>query len=213
MANGYLTPSRRGSLASGGGFGTSGSLFDLHRQMNRLFDDLFEDVGTGGLARTGMTAPAMEVHQSDDKLEITAELPGVKEEDVDLTVEDGVLTLRGEKKYERTDEERGYSERSYGTFERRITLPSNIDEDKCTADFKDGVLTISMPKSEKARGRRIPLGQRKEGAGQQRIEAQNDRETRPLQEETRPMQQAASEERRKDKGKGKAKAKETQQQG
>jgi HSP20 family protein len=210
MANGYLTPSRRGSLAGGGGFGTSGSLFDLHRQMNRLFDDLLEDVGTGGPARTGITAPAMEVHQSDDKLEITAELPGVKEEDVDLTVEDGVLTLRGEKKYERTDEERGYSERSYGTFERRITLPSNIDEDKCTADFKDGVLTISMPKSEKARGRRIPLGQRQEGAGQRRIEAQNDRETRP-------MQQAASEERREDKGKGKGKgkgkAKETQQQG
>lgn len=196
MANAYLTPTRRGSLA-GGGFRTPGSLFDLHRQMNRLFDDLFDqDADTGSFARGGMATPAMEVHQSDDKLEITAELPGVKEEDIDLTVEDGVLTLRGEKKYERTDEERGYSERRYGTFERRLTLPSNIDEDKCSADFKDGVLTITMPKSEKARGRRIPLGQRQEGAGQQRIEAQNDRESRPLQEETRPMQQAASEERR-----------------
>lgn len=202
MANGYLTPSRRGSLAGGGGFGAPGSLFDLHRQVNRLFDDLFDqDADTGSFARQGAATPAMDVHQSEDKLELTAELPGVKEEDIDLSVEDGVLTLRGEKKYERTDEERGYSERRYGTFERRITLPSNIDEDKCSAEFKDGVLTITMPKSEKSRGRRIPLGQRQEGAGQQRIEAQNDRENRS-------MQQAASEERR-DKGR----SEDTQQQG
>ena len=192
MANGYLTPWRRGSLAGSGGFGTTGSLFDLHRQVNRLFDDLFDqDADTG---RGSMAAPAMDVHQSEDKLEITAELPGVREEDIDLTVEDGVLTLRGEKKYERTDEERGYSERRYGTFERRITLPSNIDEDKCAADFKDGVLTITLPKSEKARGRRIPLGGGQQGAGQRTIEAQNDREN---DRENRPMQQAASEEKRR----------------
>ena len=170
MANGYLTPWRRGSLAGSGGFGTTGSLFDLHRQVNRLFDDLFDqDADTG---RGSMAAPAMDVHQSEDKLEITAELPGVREEDIDLTIEDGVLTLRGEKKYERTDEERGYSERRYGTFERRITLP----------------------KSEKARGRRIPLGGGQQGAGQRTIEAQNDREN---DRENRPMQQAASEEKRR----------------
>lgn len=190
MANGYLTPSRRGSLAGTSGFGTPGSLFDLHRQVNRLFDDLFEqDAGTGGFARGGMTVPAIDVHQSEDQLELSAELPGVREEDIDLSIEDGVLTLRGEKKYSRTDEERGYSERRYGTFERRITLPGNIDEEKCSADFRDGVLTITMPKSEKARGRRIPLGGRQEGSGQQRIEAQNDRDAHP-------MQQAASESRR-----------------
>ena len=91
MANAYLTPWRRGSLA-GGGLG-GGSLFDLHRQMNRLFDDLFDHNGDGGLsARSGFRTPAMDLHQADDKLEITAELPGVREEDIDLTVEDGVLT-------------------------------------------------------------------------------------------------------------------------
>src|SRR5690606_14294228 len=97
MAYGYLTPRRRGSLVTGGPSG--GGLFDLHRQMNRLFDDLFDQHGDSGVyARAGMKTPALEIHQTDDRHEITAELPGVREEDIDLTVEDGVLTLRGEKK-------------------------------------------------------------------------------------------------------------------
>lgn len=157
MAFGYLSPYRRR-------LGSSGSIFDLHQQVNRLFDDLFDQDGDSGFyARSGMSAPAMEVHRDGDKLEITAELPGVKEEDVDLTVQDGVLTLRGEKKSTRKDEERGYSERSYGSFERRITLPQDVDTDACSANFSDGVLTINLPISqEKSRGKRIPLG-RQEG--------------------------------------------------
>ena len=178
MARGYLTPWRRGSLTGGG------SLFDLHRQMNRLFDDLFEHEGggTGLTAQTGMTAPALEVHQDENRLEITAELPGVRQEDIDLTVEDGVLTLRGEKQSSRRDEERGYSERSYGSFERRITLPADVDEEQCSADFRDGVLTITLPRSaHKQRGRRIPLGSGGTGGGQ-RLEAQNDSEGAPRQQ-------------------------------
>jgi HSP20 family protein len=193
MANTYLTPWRRGSLAGGGtgyggGYYRGGSLFDLHRQMNRLFDDLFNDSGdTGSYARAGVNSPAMEVHQADGKLEIAAELPGVKEDDIDLSIEDGVLILRGEKRSDRSDDERGYTERSYGTFERRITLPGNVDEDKCSAEFKDGVLTISLPTSdEKARGRRIPLG--RQGRTEQPANAN---EPRPSEH-----QQAASEEQR-----------------
>ena len=152
MAFGYLTPFRSRTPAT---TGTGGSLFDLHRQMNRLFDDLFDQDGDSGFyARAGIAAPAMDIHQDDKQVEITAELPGVKEEDIDITIDDGVLTLRGEKKSTREDKESGYRERSYGSFERRLTLPSNIDEDNCSADFKDGVLTITLPKSEdKARGR------------------------------------------------------------
>jgi HSP20 family protein len=196
MASGYLSPYRRGSLGARGTspFGT-GSLLSLHQQMNRLFDDLFEQDGDGG--QLGMTAPALELHQSDGKLEITAELPGVKEEDIDLSLEDGVLTLRGEKKASRTDEERGYSERSYGAFERRITLPPNVDEDACSAEFENGVLTITLPQSEeKSRGKRIPLGRR----GSARADASND------QGVTIEHQQAASEEERDER-------EETQQQG
>lgn len=162
MAFGYLTPFRRSYPATRSG--SSGSLFDLHRQVNRLFDDLFDQDGDSGFyARAGMAAPAMDIHQDDKQLEITAELPGVKEEDIDITIDDGILTLRGEKKSAREDEQTGYRERSYGSFERRITLPANIDEDACAADFKDGVLTITLPKSEeKARGRKIELGQRRQ---------------------------------------------------
>ena len=175
MANGLLTPWRRGSVASGGSFGM-GSLFDLHRQVNRLFDELFERSGSG--VPDGFTAPALDVHQDDKQIEITAELPGVKEEDIDLTLEEGVLTLSGEKKSERKDEN-GYSERSYGRFERRITLPADADEENCSADFRDGVLTIRLPRTEaKSRGRRIPLGR----GAQQQLEAQNDSEAAPRQE-------------------------------
>jgi HSP20 family protein len=183
MANGYLTPWRRGSLTGAPSFG-AGSLFDLHRQMNQLFDDLVErgpgaGLGAPALAATGW--PQLEIEQDGDRIRVVAELPGVNEDDIELTVEDGVLSLSGEKRSERKDEN-GYSERSYGRFERRIALPSNIDEEACSADFKNGVLTVTIPRAEeKARGRRIPLGQ---GGGQsaRRIEAQNDAEEGPRQE-------------------------------
>jgi HSP20 family protein len=156
MAFGYLTPFRRG--ATRGSTGTS--LFDLNRQMNRLFDDLLDQDGDSGFyAQAGMAAPAMDIHQSDKEVEVTAELPGVKEEDIDITIDQGILTVRGEKKSSRENEEGGYRERTYGSFERRITLPANIDEDSCSANFADGVLTITLPKlEEKNRGRKISLG-------------------------------------------------------
>jgi HSP20 family protein len=188
MARGYLTPWRSGGPLGASGYGgLGGSLFDLHRRMNRLFDDLIDQGESGGsLSGATLAAPAMDVHQDDKQIEITAELPGVKEQDIELSIEDGMLTLSGEKKSERKDDERGYSERSYGRFERRITLPSNIDEDKCSADFRDGVLRVTIPKAEeKQRGRKIPLGGQK-GQGAQRIGAQNDQGS---------TQQAASETR------------------
>lgn len=182
MANGYLTPWRRGSLAGGapfGGLGGGGSLFDLHRQVNRLFDDLIDSGPSQGMAAsTGW--PQLEIEQQDNQIRVVAELPGVNEEDIDLTIEDGMLTLSGEKRSERKDDN-GYSERAYGRFERRIALPSNVDDEKCSADFKNGVLTVTIPRAEeKARGRRIPLG----SGGQQNrtIEAQNDREERSMQQ-------------------------------
>lgn len=184
MARGSLTPWRGGSLAPTGFGGLGGSLFDLHRRMDRLFDDLFQQRGGEGaqLAGAGFQAPAIDVEQNDKQIVITAELPGVKEEDIDLSIEDGMLTLCGEKKSERRDEEGGYSERSYGRFERRLTLPANIDEENCSADFRDGVLRITIPRAEgRQRGRRIPLGSRT-GTGTQTSET-----------DAPPMQQAAQE--------------------
>lgn len=154
MAFGSLIPYRRSMLARDPRFGTGSLLFDLQRQMNRMLEDVFDEDSPRSFSGN---YPLLEVSQEDNKIEICAELPGVKQEDIDLSVEDGVLTLTGEKKSERKDES-GYSERSYGRFERRITLPSNIDEEHCEADFKDGVLKVTIPRSEeKSRGRRIPL--------------------------------------------------------
>lgn len=165
-----------------GGFG--GSLFDLHRRMDRLFDDLFsQKSGSGGvLSPMSATSPVLDIHQDDKQIEITAELPGVKEEDVELSIEEGVLTLAGEKKCERRDEDSGYSERSYGRFERRLTLPSDVDDEHCSADFRDGVLRITIPKAEgKRRGRRIPLGgrsdTRQQGSASGQSEAQPGQQT------------------------------------
>ncbi|MBA4091013.1 MAG: heat-shock protein [Sphingobium sp.] len=125
-------------------------LLSLHRDVNRLFDDVFRGFGvasTGGFS-SSLAWPNLELGETDIEVRITAELPGLNEKDVDITVEEGVLTLRGEKKAEVEDKDRGYTERSYGRFERRISLPRGIERDKATATFRNGVLTITLPKSE-----------------------------------------------------------------
>jgi HSP20 family protein len=144
-------------------------LLSLHREVNRLFDDVFRGFGVPSLGGFGvpplgsfdrsLSWPSVELGETDKEVRITAELPGLDEKDVDITVEEGVLTLRGEKKSEVEDKERGYTERSYGRFERRIGLPRGIEQEKASATFKNGVLTVTMPKSEAANEniRRIPI--------------------------------------------------------
>jgi HSP20 family protein len=133
----------------------------LHQEMNRLFDDAFRDFGlpsafTGGRGMAGW--PQIEVSETDDGYRLTAELPGMDEKDVDLSLQDGVLILRGEKRSEQGDEGRGYSERYYGAFERRIPV-GDIDEGKVDATFNKGVLTVTLPRSPQAQERvkRIPI--------------------------------------------------------
>ncbi len=136
-------------------------LLSLHREVNRLFDDMFRGFGMpswGGFERIS-TWPNLELGETGKEVRITAELPGLDEKDVDITLEEGVLTLRGEKKSEVEDKDRGYTERSYGRFERRISLPRGIEQDQAVATFKNGVLTITLPKSGAANEniRRIPV--------------------------------------------------------
>lgn len=130
----------------------------LRREMDRLFDDFFRAPMLGsGFARSA-TWPTLEVKETDHEVRITAELPGMSEKDVELIVQDGLLTLSGEKKSEHEDKDRGWSERFYGRFERRIALPDGVDENACNANFRDGVLTVTLPKAEEARrSRRIPI--------------------------------------------------------
>ncbi len=139
-------------------------LLSLHREVNRLFDDVFRGFGVpafGGFERAAGW-PHIELAETGKDIRVTAELPGLSGEDVEISVEDGALTLRGEKRSEVEDKDRGYSERSYGRFERRIGLPRGIDREQASATFADGVLTVTLPKTEAANEtvRRIPINAR-----------------------------------------------------
>jgi HSP20 family protein len=137
----------------------------LHREINRLFDDF-----DGGFWRfpfrrsmfdvdpfwrrepTWETSPAMDVTETDKAYEITAELPGMSESDVEVVAANGMLTIKGEKKEEKEEKEKDYylSERRYGSFSRRMEIPDEVDADKIEATFKKGVLTVNLPKKAEA---------------------------------------------------------------
>lgn len=130
-------------------------LGSFRREMDRLFDDFFRAPSLGAFgSRSGEFGslatnwPSIDVKDRDDELVVTAEVPGMTDKDVDLFVDNGILTIRGEKKSEK--EEKGYSERFFGHFERQIPLPTSVDEQHCRAEFHDGLLTIHLPKSREA---------------------------------------------------------------
>ena len=139
----------------------------LHREMNDLFDGFLREFGGPALPslwreRTEeRVAPRVEVSETDDAVQVTAELPGLDEKDVEVSLDDNVLTVKGEKKQEREEKKKNFhlSERSYGQFQRLIPLPAGVEADKVKAQFKKGVLTITLPKSRQAaaEGRRIPV--------------------------------------------------------
>jgi HSP20 family protein len=133
----------------------------LHREVNRLFDDVFRGFDQFGMgrfpslasSRGGWGWPNVEFSETDKEIRVTAELPGIDEKDVEVTLDDDVLTLRGEKRAENEDKDRQFSERFYGHFERRIPLDAEVQADKVEARFKNGVLTITMPKTERAQSK------------------------------------------------------------
>ena len=133
----------------------------LHREMNRLFDDMFSrfDAPLSMVGRSGLSWPSIEVAEAEGSVTVTAEMPGLDEKDVEILLEGDVLTIRGEKKAETEDKERRFSERYYGRFARRIALPFEVEEDKVEASFKNGVLTVTLPTSPKAqtKAKRIAL--------------------------------------------------------
>lgn len=129
----------------------------LHREMNRLFDDVFRGFDrrapfTGHLGMGGGW-PNVEITDRDTEIKLTAELPGLEEKDVELFLSDDVLTLRGEKRAQSSDQDNQISELYYGRFERRIPLGYDIDESKINATFKNGVLTVTLPKTEQGRNK------------------------------------------------------------
>ena len=135
----------------------------FHQEMDRLFSDFFGDAGLTpfrGL-EAGTFVPRVEVKEDDKQCQVTAELPGIDEKDIHISVTDDILTIEGEKKSETEEKEKGTyrSERYYGAFRRELHLPSGIDMQKAEASFKNGVLKLTLPKTEQAQktARWIPI--------------------------------------------------------
>ncbi len=125
----------------------------FRNEMDRLFDNFLTGMPTLSNLRQAIPAaqgltPAWDIKETEKELVVKADLPGIDEKDVQLTIHDGVLSLRGEKKSERKDERENYHlmERSYGSFQRSMRLPETVDEDKIEANFDKGVLTVTLPK-------------------------------------------------------------------
>ncbi len=134
------------------------------RSFERLFsDDMFRPFGlmTRWNEEIGQNVwrPAVDVRETDDSYLFTAELPGLGKKDVNITLEDNVLTLSGERTFSDSADEKNYRriERAYGSFSRSFTLPAHVDAERVKAEFKDGLLTVTVPKAEQAKPRKIAI--------------------------------------------------------
>jgi HSP20 family protein len=135
-------------------------LLDLQKEMNRLFDtSLSRSFERKDFLTDGFWAPAVDIHEEKDKYIIKADLPGIKQEELDVSVEDDTLTIRGERKLEKEEKQKNYyrSERAYGAFQRSFALPSSVDAAKINASYKDGVLHITIPKTEETKKKSIKI--------------------------------------------------------
>jgi HSP20 family protein len=151
------------------GAGQLSPILQLHREIDRLFEDAFRGFGFPALTLPrlpsdwpGLLKPALDIQETDKQYVITLEVPGVEEKDIQLTLDNDVLTVRGEKRQEQETKESGYHriERAYGSFQRALNLPENANQDSIKASFKNGVLTITIDKRETSapkRGRLIPI--------------------------------------------------------
>ncbi len=131
-------------------------LEDFQKEMNRLFERTQWPVKA---ANGGIWAPAVDIIDEKDQVRIKADLPGLKKEDIEVSADNGVLTIKGEKKEEKEIKEKDYvrSERYYGSFHRSFSLPAGVDAQKVNAVYKDGVLEVTLPKREDAKPKQIKV--------------------------------------------------------
>jgi len=137
-------------------------LVAVQDRLNRIFDDTFRGNPRGSdedWALGGQWAPSVDIFEHEGSLVLRAELPGIEPKDVDVHVENNVLTLRGERKFESEVKREKYHrvERAYGTFSRSFTLPNVVDTEKIKADYKDGVLQVTLPQREEAKPKQIQV--------------------------------------------------------
>jgi len=136
-------------------------VLDLRDDIDRLFDRFWRRQDGDEALSTSVWHPTVDISEQDDAYEVKADLPGVAKDDIKLKIANNVLSLTGERKSEREDGKQGDTyhrfERSYGSFTRSFSLPSAVDEGKVTANFKDGVLTVKLPKSKSAMPKAIKV--------------------------------------------------------
>ena len=134
-------------------------LVGLQERMNRMFDESYRGARTHSdeWAIGGAWAPAVDIYEHDGNIVLKAELPGIDPKSVDVRLENNTLTLRGERKFDTDVKQDSYHrvERAYGSFTRSFTLPTIVDQEKMKADYKDGVLQVTLPKREEAKPKQI----------------------------------------------------------
>src|ERR671927_782159 len=144
----------------------------LQDEVNRLFSTNFSRAfGDESFAR-GAWTPNVDIFENKDEIVLEAELPGMNREDFELTIENNVLTLRGERRFEKKDEADSYHrvERAYGSFTRSFTLPQTVSAEGATAEYNNGVLRVTLPKKEETKARRIQVSGTNAGATQKTID-------------------------------------------
>ncbi len=150
-----LTRWQRPEIATWPGFGR---LTDLRDEIDRLFEAPLAELARTSQILSGWT-PALDMHEDKDNVYVRVEVPGMRREDIDLSLHEGSLSISGERKQEKTyDEAEVYrAERFFGRFQRTVTLPTSVAADKVKAQYKDGVLTVTLPKAEEAKPKQIEV--------------------------------------------------------
>src|SRR5215467_7236031 len=131
----------------------------LQDRMNRLFNDAGRGWRTDEPAATTTWSPAVDIFETENEIVVKAEVPGVDRKDISLNLESNVLTLKGERKFEKETKEENYHriERAYGGFSRAFSIPATVDEEKIRADYQDGILRIALPKKKQVRPKQIRI--------------------------------------------------------
>jgi HSP20 family protein len=134
-------------------------LVTMRERMNKLFEDLVTSKGEEKDIVASSWAPAVDIFETDQELVLSAEVPGVDENDIEIHIEDSALTIKGERKFERETKEENYHriERSYGSFFRSFALPTYIDPDKIEAEHENGILKVRMPKKAELKPRKVKI--------------------------------------------------------
>jgi HSP20 family protein len=133
----------------------------LQDRMNRLFDNAGRTWQPDEASATTTWSPAVDIFETEGEIVVKAELPGMDRKDITLHLENNVLTLKGERRFEKDTKDENYHriERSYGVFSRSFSIPATVDEEKIRADYKDGVLKIALPKKEQAKPKQIRIAE------------------------------------------------------